>query len=48
MNDGKTILVCKGNSGLKGYVGELTVESKNEVAAYRVESAAGKMVVYNC
>ena len=41
------ILGCKGNLGLTGSGGELTVESINEVAAYRVESAAGKMVVDN-
>ena len=41
------ILGCKGNLGLIGSRGEVIVESVNEVAAYRVESAAGKMVVYS-
>ena len=45
--DRNKILGCKGNWGIKGSVDELTVESKNEVATYRVEYAAGKIVVCN-
>ena len=41
------ILGYKGNSGLTSSGGELIVESINEVVAYRVESDAGKIVVYS-
>ena len=41
------ILWGRGNSGLMGSWRELTAESVNDVAAYRVESDAGKIVVYS-
>ena len=41
------ILCCRGKSGLICSWGELTIESVNEVAAYRVESDARKTVVYS-
>ena len=47
VNDGNTILGCKGNSGINDFVDELVVESKNDVTAYKVESDARIIVVCN-
>ena len=47
VNEGNNILGCKGNLGLNFSVDELAVVSKNEVTAYKAESATGIIVVYN-
>ena len=40
-------LGCKGNLGINGSVDELVVEFINDVIAYRNESLAGIIVVWN-
>ena len=45
VDEGNTIRGCKGSLGINCCVGELRVESKNEVTAYRVESVAGIIVM---
>ena len=47
VDEGNTILGCKGNLGINCWVDGLAVESKNGVTTYGVESAVGIIVVCN-